>query len=246
MSDFDDVLERLVIEPDFRAALTTDPVTALSGYRLSPDELDLLATQLTSDDGGAGGVEERISKASLAGLFAPLMSLFGNVGGAGGHATAQFFPAGNTGEQGLADVPADQGLSETGVEQGLSDVHPAEQGLADVHADQGLSAVAHGSQPLGHLDNGDHTPVGYHPHIDADGNGHWDSYTAVQHSDGSVDIYVDRNHDGKIDFVGHDRNADGRVESADYDEDFNGTYETRMRDVNGDGWLDVRQVTPDS
>ena len=52
--------------------------------------------------------------------------------------------------------------------------------------------------------------------IDAGGDGRWDHYTAVQHSDGSVDIYEDRNHDGRVDFIGHDRNHDGRVESASF------------------------------
>ena len=34
MSDFDDVLERLLTEPAFAAALADDPDLALAGYRL--------------------------------------------------------------------------------------------------------------------------------------------------------------------------------------------------------------------
>jgi hypothetical protein len=91
---------------------------------------------------------------------------------------------------------------------------------------------------------GDHIPVGYHPHVDADGDGRWDHYVSVQHSDGSVDIYEDRNRDGLVDFVGHDRNADGIIDSADYDEDFDGVADTHMTDVNGDGWMDTRTPIP--
>jgi hypothetical protein len=93
---------------------------------------------------------------------------------------------------------------------------------------------------------GDHIPVGYHPHVDADGDGRWDHYVAVQHSDGDVDIYVDRNSDGLVDFVGHDRNADGIIDSADYDENFDGVADTHMADVNGDGWMDTRSAIPPS
>jgi hypothetical protein len=241
VSDFDDLLERLVTEPHFRAALARDPAGTLAGYQLSADERELLGSQFSADAGGAGPVEERTSKASLAGLLAPLTGLLGNAPSGthhllptGGHAGA---------DQGISDVQPDQGISDTGPDQGLSPVTTAEQGLHTVSApDQGLNGVHSGQLQTAAI--GDHTPAGYHPHIDADGDGHWDQYTAIQHADGSVDIEVDRNHDGVIDFIGHDRNHDGRVESADYDEDFNGTFETHMRDVNGDGWLDVRTVDP--
>jgi len=246
VSDFDDVLERLIGEPQFRAALARDPAGTLSGYDLSADELELLSAQVSGDAGGLGGVEDRTSKASLAGLLSPLVSLIGDVsGGPQGHLVG-FRGA----HQGLSEVhPADQGLSDAGSpDQGLSEVDPADQGLTEVQpADQGLTVVGGGAEQLVHGGAvGDHAPVGYHPHIDADGDGHWDSYTAVQHADGSVDISVDRNHDGVVDFVGHDRNHDGLVESADYDEDFNGTFETHMGDTNGDGWLDTRRVDPSS
>ncbi len=246
MSDFDDVLERLIGEPGFRTALAADPAGALAGYQLSADELDLLGSQLSADAGGAGPVEARTSKASLAGLLGPLVGLIGEA--PGGH---HLIGAGHP-QQGLTELPADQGLSDTGPDSGLSDVTPdqglhdggaPDQGLHDGAVDQGLSQVQ--PERPSFAVSGDHAPVGYHPHIDADGDGRWDHYTAVQHADGSVDISVDRNHDGVVDFVGHDRNHDGLVESADYDENFNGTYETHLRDVNSDGWLDVRTVDPE-
>lgn len=251
MSDFDDVLERLLSEPQFRAALASDPATALAGYQLSADERDLLGSQYGDDEGGLGGVEDRTSKASLVGLLGPLVNLIGEAPGA--HAGAHFFHAAGSPDarQGFTDLPADQGLSDSGADQGLHDLGTPDQGLHDMSpADQGLTPVVGSGhdhmQFAAQPPVGDHTPVGYHPHIDADGDGHWDHYTAVQHADGSVDIMVDRNHDGIVDFVGHDRNHDGLVESADYDEDFNGTFETHERDLNGDGWLDTKTVDPTS
>src|SRR2546430_10402658 len=90
----------------------------------------------------------------------------------------------------------------------------------------------------------DQAATGYHHHIDADGDGKWDHYTAVRHADGSVDVVEDRNHDGVVDFVGHDRDGDGILESADYDENFDGVADTHMTDLNGDGWMDTR--TPEN
>jgi hypothetical protein len=93
MTDFDAALERLISDPAFRDELATDPARALAGYRLSPDELDLLRSQV---DTGAGDsqrqVETRTSKASLFGLLSPM-------GGFGGLGDATLNPA-DTGGQG--------------------------------------------------------------------------------------------------------------------------------------------------
>ncbi len=289
MSDFDDVLERLVGDPAFRDSLAADPGGTLSGYDLSAEELDLLNSQYSMDTGGHGAVEERASKASLFGLLGPLAGMTGLSGGSlDGHGLATGIQggAGHLPTSGLDPVTS-QGLNQVGggsegfatvgdgTQQGLDPVGGYSSGLYDVNGggaqsglvevggggsqsglvevggggsdggQGGLFPVAAGGTEQGLVTPGDHTPVGYHPHIDADGDGHWDQYTAVQHADGSVDISVDRNHDGIVDFVGHDQNHDGLVESADYDEDFNGTFETHMRDVNGDGWLDTRTVDPE-
>ena len=85
-------------------------------------------------------------------------------------------------------------------------------------------------------------PPGYHPHIDVNGDGHWDAYTVHGRAGGGVDVYADMNHDGRVDFVGHDYNADGRIDAADYDKDHDGVFENHQFDTNGDGWLD-RSVT---
>ncbi len=56
--------------------------------------------------------------------------------------------------------------------------------------------------------------------------------------DGGVDILVDNDRDGRVDFVGHDTDGDGLVNSADYDKDGDGFFEKTMHDDNGDGWMD--------
>ncbi|MBE1487201.1 hypothetical protein [Plantactinospora soyae] len=77
MSDFDVVLERLVADPAFAAALSVDPVGTLAGYRLDADELALLQLQLGDDVGGQHGVETRANQSSLFGMFTPLVGLAG-------------------------------------------------------------------------------------------------------------------------------------------------------------------------
>jgi hypothetical protein len=263
MGDFDTVLERLLVDEPFRAALAADPDRALAGYALDAGEIGLLRSQVSADGGGQRAVETRTSKSSLFGMLGSLTGIAESAGGSPGMMPPQP-PGGGTEHMGQIG----RSLGEFGAAPGHGSLGVAAQGhgsLVDMTGQTGQLRQA-GFGPGGHealgpagdgtfgaatgghgslAPSGDHTPVGYHPHIDADGDHHWDHYTAVQHSDGSVDIQEDRNHDGRIDFIGHDRNHDGRVESADYDENFNGTFETHMRDVNGDGWLDTRVVTAD-
>lgn len=89
-------------------------------------------------------------------------------------------------------------------------------------------------------------PEGYHTRVDVDGDGDWDRHMLLGRVDGGVDILVDADGDGRVDFVGHDTDADGRVDSADYDTDRDGFFDKRMYDDNGDGWLDrtVRHQPP--
>jgi hypothetical protein len=72
VSDFDHALERLIGDPEFRAALAADPERALAGYTLSPDERELLGAQVDGGTGGERQVEQRTSKAGLFGLLTPL------------------------------------------------------------------------------------------------------------------------------------------------------------------------------
>ncbi|GAA2597063.1 hypothetical protein GCM10010399_29650 [Dactylosporangium fulvum] len=83
MSDFDDVLERLLTDPGFKARLAADPASALDGYRLSAEELEVLGAQVGFDPGAQSRVEQRTSKASMFGLFSSLGADIGDV--VGGH-----------------------------------------------------------------------------------------------------------------------------------------------------------------
>jgi hypothetical protein len=69
VGDFDDLLERLLLEPHFKAALAADPASTLAGYDLDADERALLMSHVAADAGLSGRVEERVSKAGMAGLF---------------------------------------------------------------------------------------------------------------------------------------------------------------------------------
>jgi hypothetical protein len=83
MSDFDTVLERLVTDPAFAAALAANPDGALAGYRLSPDEVDLLHSQVGGDAGVERGVEVRANQSSVFGMLSPLTGLAGGLTGIG-------------------------------------------------------------------------------------------------------------------------------------------------------------------
>ncbi|MBI2168797.1 MAG: hypothetical protein HYU28_04745 [Actinobacteria bacterium] len=72
MPGLDDALERLVTDREFRSQLRTDPKGALAGYDLTASDLDMLAAQISDDEGGGGSVEARTSKAGFAGHFADL------------------------------------------------------------------------------------------------------------------------------------------------------------------------------
>lgn len=68
MAGIDEVLERLVTDPAFRARLAAGPDGALSGYTLSGDDHAVLATALSTDAGISGTVERRINRTALAGI----------------------------------------------------------------------------------------------------------------------------------------------------------------------------------
>jgi hypothetical protein len=81
-------------------------------------------------------------------------------------------------------------------------------------------------------------PAGYDNEVDADGDGTLDEATYRGRADGGVDILVDVNGDGRVDFVGTDADLDNRVDYADYDKDRDGVFEKRLIDDDGDGFLD--------
>lgn len=81
-------------------------------------------------------------------------------------------------------------------------------------------------------------PKGYDNEVDADGDGTLDEATYRGRADGGVDILVDVNGDGRVDFVGADTDLDNRVDFADYDKNRDGVFEKRLIDDDGDGFLD--------
>ena len=257
MSDFDTVLERLLNEPPFAAALAADPDAVLAGYRLDPGEVDLLRSQVAGDSAAdVAKVETRTSKSSTFGLLAPLAALGGladsfghqladpghtsgfgsapgNAWGTGGGLPAAHSALGEAPiQQGLGEAPVHQGLGEAANHQGLGDA-PVHQGLGQAPG-QGLGAPSHVHAAAHEIA----PPKGYHDQVDADGDGHLDHATYRGREDGGVDILVDLNHDGKADFIGHDVDADNKVDYADYDTNHDGVMDKRMYDDNNDGWLD--------
>jgi hypothetical protein len=80
MSDFDGPLERLLLDPEFKAALAANPDRILAGYHLDPEQRRVLLTQVSTETGNGLKVEERISKAGMAGL----LSAFSEGAAAGG------------------------------------------------------------------------------------------------------------------------------------------------------------------
>jgi len=133
-------------------------------------------------------------------------------------------------------TPSDQSGLGASPDRGGSDLDglpPTGQGLGDAPS-SGIGESGRFSSDTEHIA----PPKGYHPRIDADGDGHWDKATFTGTKGHGVEIRVDADHDGHTDFVGHDTDSDGRVDYADYDKDDNGTFEKRMYDDNGDGWLD--------
>jgi hypothetical protein len=137
MTDFDAALERLVADPAFRDELASDPARALAGYRLSPDELDLLRSQV--DTGGGDSqrqVETRTSKASLFGLLSPM----GGLGGFGDATPTVADTGSGTGGQGGGQVGGSFLTDHTDPPSG-----PSRSG-ASFGADEGRSGASFGSE----------------------------------------------------------------------------------------------------
>jgi hypothetical protein len=260
MSDFDEVLERLLNEPAFAAALADDPDLALARYQLDDGEVTLLRGQVVGDSAAdVAKVETRTNKSSTFGLLAPFAALGGVVesfghqlaepsGGAGGAAPHTGL-GGPAGRGVLGDAPAARSgfgapaaRSEFGAPSARSGFGaPAHDGLGESPR-QGLGGPSRGHAEPEELA----PPKGYRNRVDADGDGHWDKATYRGRPDGGADILVDLNHDGRVDFVGHDVDLDNKVDSADYDTNRDGVFDKRMYDDDNDGWLDrtVRRHPP--
>lgn len=93
MAGIDEVLKRLVTDAEFRAALEADPAGALSGYMLYDEDLEVLASALTSDTGASAGVVERTGKITLAGLRAAFEGVLDDQRPRGAAPDAPYVPA---------------------------------------------------------------------------------------------------------------------------------------------------------
>jgi hypothetical protein len=216
MPSFDDALERLIVDPAFAAALAADPDRTLAGYTLSPDESALLRSQVSAGPGAGvqSAVEARTNQSSVFGLF--------NLDGFGdAPSSVGGFGAAPTGSGGFGDAARGFSLSGQSAEIG-----------AGSGAGSGIGSGFGDAPPV---------PTGYETRVDADGDGTWDVHSVRGRAGGGVEILVDRDGDGRADFVGHDVDADGIVDFADYDVDRDGAFDERLTDPDGDGWLNTRR-----
>jgi len=68
VSDLPTVLERLA-DPDFLDRVVRDPKEALAGYRLTRDDVSVLAARLSDEQEVLGFVEQRVAKAGMFSLL---------------------------------------------------------------------------------------------------------------------------------------------------------------------------------
>jgi hypothetical protein len=260
MSDFDDVLERLLTDPVFQARLSADPRGALAGYQLDAHERELLQAQLVGGDGGSHTVEERTNKSGIIGLVGPVVSAFVAGVDHGPMATFGSAPSGSGPQQTFGAAPEGGPVQSFGAapEGGPVQTFGSAPGTGSGGGVQTFGAApgsgssgsaggvaSFGDAPgTGTMGAAPSPALDYHINIDADGDGHWDSYQAYNRPDGGVDILVDTNHDGRVDFIAHDYNRDGIVDSAESDSNYDGVFDTQWYDDNGDGWLDRSEPIP--
>src|SRR5688572_14418310 len=107
MSDFERVLERLLVDPAFKAALATDPDRALAGYTLAADERETLGLPVSAGAGGSHAVEERTSKSGVLGLVGPVVTAFGVAAEQLGSAPRGTSTFGSTSPQQFGDAPTE-------------------------------------------------------------------------------------------------------------------------------------------
>jgi hypothetical protein len=231
MTDFDDVLERLLTDPSFARTLAADPDTALRGYQLDTSERELLAAQVVHGSGDERTVEVRTSKSGVAGMLGPVAAMLG----AAAHAP--------TGSQIFGTAPSGGTFGHAPTDAQTFGSAPMSDSGGGATGNESFGAVA-STDSVGQAPSGESlhaAPVrahDYHTWVDVNGDGHWDKHVDYERPDGGVDIVADMDHDGRADFIGHDYDRDGLVDVADYDKDGDGVMDTRMYDDTGDGWMD--------
>jgi hypothetical protein len=244
MSDFDTVLERLVADPAFQAAIAADPDRALAGYTLDDSERELLATEVVAGSGADRTVEIRTSKSGMAGMLGPVAAAFGFAGSAhesfgSAHGHQAFGSAPSHTHEAFGPHTGHEAFGAESGHEAFGPANPASAGEA-------FGEAPVGQEPEGAFGTARIEAADYHTRVDVNADHKWDAYTAYERGDGGVDIEVDVNHDGQIDFVGRDYDRDGLVDDADFDTNKDGVLDTRMYDDNGDGWMDRRERIPGS
>ncbi|GAA4674173.1 Os1348 family NHLP clan protein [Phytohabitans rumicis] len=170
MSDFDAVLERLVTDQAFAAALAADPASALAGYRLSPDEIQLLHSQAGGEAVEQRTVEVRANQSSLFGMLSPLAGMAGSLGGIGDRLADGADGIGQAGApqpaEGFGPVQAHSAFGPAG----QAEFGPAGQGVFGPAGHGGFGPVVPEGQagfgealpeyPVGHGELGPATPHG--------------------------------------------------------------------------------------
>jgi hypothetical protein len=237
MSDLEAAMERLLCDPTFQAALARDPDAALAGYTLSAEDRELLGVPLVRGPGEERTVEIRTTKSSMAGLLGPVVSAFGATAG-GGQSMGSSSGSASGSSEAFGRAPRSDGAATIG-----EAVQPTET-FGVFAPKESFGTVAN----TGTIGAAPPIAANYVTHVDVDGDGTWDAYTAYERADGGVDvhvdIHVDGNSDGVPDFIGHDYNRDGLIDTADYDTNHDGVMDTRMHDDNGDGWMDRSEPIP--
>lgn len=209
MSDFDEVLERLVTDPAFQAALRADPEAALRDYRLDPQERAVLESQLDLGTGADHAVEERISKSGVFGMVGPVVAglglgappegtpVLGTVARDEPGGVASFGHAGpdGTGVLGTVGAPPVPGSTAAGYDtwidadgDGYGDAYRAVErgaGGVDIYVDQDgdrrVDFVGHDYDRDGLVDDADY---------DTDGDGVFDTRLVDDNGDGWLDRQV--------------------------------------------------------
>jgi hypothetical protein len=266
MSDFDAALERLVSDPTFRTALANDPTAALAGYRLTPDEQDLLHSSIDSGVGGDRSVEQRTSKASMFGLLSSLAGMGGlgestqGGGGSVGHADSG-------GSRGLGSVDSSAGQQRLGPAEATSGLGSQDQGTGDAQSALGQDDRSYGSGTAGgdvaaSVGGDAAVPAGGDAAASAGGDaaasaggdaaasaggdaavpaGHYHTRVDAD-GDGRWDRFtlVHRGAEG-VDIV-VDRDGDGIAEFVAHDSNRDGLIDYALTDENHDGQLDTRWV----
>lgn len=267
MSDFDTVLERLYVDPSFAEALAANPAAALAGYRLAPEEVELLRSQVTGDTGGQSAVEERATQSSVFGLFGPIAGVAGGVidalgdsggtgggsgvgSGAGAASAGSATPAVREGFGSAGPVHEGFGSAAVPVARegfGSSAVPAAQQGFGAA-AQQGFGPAGEAVQSFGPAgaDHGAMSAAGQASVLEPGGGplaGIGERITTAPPDD--YTIRVDADGDGDWDRYDTRGRADGGVDIL-VDTDDDGRTDFVGQDSDADGRIDAAAYDSDS